>query len=132
MGWSPQSSGSDTPSSAAAEPASSSPSDVANEEVLPLPALIEAFSLEGVNKNRATMQAAKLDFLNRAHLRIKLADMTEGGGRHDVAIRARKVIIEKWPQLEEQRPEVVSETYIANVAEALKVRCRFRHQEQAR
>ncbi|POY72299.1 putative Glutamate--tRNA ligase [Rhodotorula taiwanensis] len=122
MGWSPQSSGSDTPSSAAAEPASSSPSDVAHEEVLPLAALIEAFSLEGVNKNRATMQAAKLDFLNRAHLRIKLADMTEGGGRHDVATRARKVIIEKWPQLEEQRPEVVSETYIANVAEALKDR----------
>lgn len=119
MGWSPQSSGSDTPSPAAAD--SAPPSDVANEEVLPLPALIEAFSLEGVNKNRATMQSAKLDFLNRAHLRIKLADTSAEGGRRDVAKRARAVVMDKWPELAERRPRTVEETYIARVADALKV-----------
>lgn len=125
MGWSPQSSASDapSPSSAAAAPpsTSSSTSDIANEEVLPLPALIEAFSLQGVNKNRATMQTAKLDFLNRAHLRIKLADHSPGGGRQDVARRARRVIVDKWPELVEQRPEVTMEEYVARTAEALKV-----------
>ncbi|BGP57250.1 Glutamate--tRNA ligase mitochondrial [Rhodotorula sphaerocarpa] len=120
MGWSPQSSGSDTPSPAAAD--SAPPSDVANEEVLPLPALIEAFSLEGVNKNRATMQSAKLDFLNRAHLRIKLADTSAEGGRRDVAKRARAVVMDKWPELAERRPRTVEETYIARVADALKDR----------
>jgi hypothetical protein len=53
-------------------------------------------SLQGVNKNRATMQTAKLDFLNRAHLRIKLADhspVDQGGeGEHffvcDIGSRA--------------------------------------------
>ncbi|GAA5961704.1 hypothetical protein JCM8115_004740 [Rhodotorula mucilaginosa] len=126
MGWSPQSSASDapSPSSAAAAPpsTSSSTSDIANEEVLPLPALIEAFSLQGVNKNRATMQTAKLDFLNRAHLRIKLADHSPGGGRQDVARRARRVIVDKWPELVEQRPEVTTEEYVARTAEALKDR----------
>ncbi|GAA5991686.1 hypothetical protein JCM10908_001091 [Rhodotorula pacifica] len=127
MGWSPQSSGSDTPSSSASPAASSSssssnPSDLANEEVLPLPALIESFSLEGVNKNRATMQIAKLDFLNRAHLRIKLADRKTGGGRQDVAKRARQVIVGKWPDLEKERPEVTTEEYVARTADALKDR----------
>lgn len=125
MGWSPQSSGSYTPSPAAAGAGnaadSAPPSDVANEEVLPLPALIEAFSLEGVNKNRATMQSAKLDFLNRAHLRIKLADTSAEGGRQDVAKRARAVVLDKWPELAERRPRTVEETYIARVADALKV-----------
>lgn len=126
MGWSPQSSGSDapSPSSTAATPpssSSSSSSELANEEVLPLPALIEAFSLQGVNKNRATMQTAKLDFLNREHLRIKLADHSPGAGREDVARRARQVIVAKWPALVEQRPEVTTEEYVARTAEALKV-----------
>ncbi|KWU46000.1 glutamate-tRNA ligase [Rhodotorula sp. JG-1b] len=126
MGWSPQSSGSDapSPSSAATTPpsSSSSSSDIANEEVLPLPALIEAFSLQGVNKNRATMQTAKLDFLNRAHLRIKLADHSPRGGRENVARRARRVIVDKWPELVEQRPEVTTEEYVGRTAEALKDR----------
>lgn len=123
MGWSPQSSGSDapSPSSTATTPSSSSSDLATNEEVLPLPALIEAFSLQGVNKNRATMQTAKLDFLNRAHLRIKLADPSPGGGREEVARRARRVIVDKWPELVEQRPEVTTEEYVARTAEALKV-----------
>lgn len=83
--------------------------------------MIDAFSLEGVNKNRATMQAAKLDFLNRAHLRIKLADHAVGGGRRDVAQRARRVVVDQWPELLEQRPEVTTEEYVARTAEALKV-----------
>ncbi|GAA5876623.1 hypothetical protein JCM3774_006004 [Rhodotorula dairenensis] len=119
MGWSPQSSGSNHATSA---PSSPSSSDLANEEVLPLPALVEAFSLEGVNKNRATMQASKLDFLNRAHLRIKLADHSVGGGRQDVAQRAQRVILDKWPELVGQRPEVTTEEYISRTAEALKDR----------
>ncbi|BGP42234.1 Glutamate--tRNA ligase mitochondrial [Rhodotorula kratochvilovae] len=116
MGWSPQSSSSspDAPSSSDSSTPSSS-----NEEVLPLPALIQAFSLSGVNKNRATMQAAKLDFLNRAHVRLKLADAGAGGGRQDVARRTAAVVKGKWPDLDGER---VGEPYIARVLDALKDR----------
>lgn len=121
MGWSPQSSSSDTP-----DPSTiatwSSPRDASNEEVLPLAALVQAFSLEGVNKNRATMQSAKLDFLNRAHVRIKLADAAAGGGREDVARRTCAVVRSKWPEL---AGEKVDEPYIARVLDALKVRSLF-------
>lgn len=118
MGWSPQSSSSPSPDPSTV-PRSPSPRDNLNEEVLPLPALIQAFSLEGVNKNRATMQSAKLDFLNRAHVRIKLADAGEGGGREDVARRAVEVVRGKWPELEGER---VEQAYVARVLDALKVR----------
>ncbi|TNY23304.1 glutamate-tRNA ligase [Rhodotorula diobovata] len=118
MGWSPQSSSSPSPDPSTV-PRSPSPRDNLNEEVLPLPALIQAFSLEGVNKNRATMQSAKLDFLNRAHVRIKLADAGEGGGREDVARRAVEVVRGKWPELEGER---VEQAYVARVLDALKDR----------
>ena len=121
MGWSPQSSSSDTPDPSTI-PTSSSPRDASNEEVLPLAALVQAFSLEGVNKNRATMQGAKLDFLNRAHVRIKLADAAPGGGREDVARRTCAVVSGKWPEL---AGEKVDEPYIARVLDALKVRPLF-------
>ncbi|GAA5891274.1 hypothetical protein JCM8208_002568 [Rhodotorula glutinis] len=118
MGWSPQSSSSDTPDPSTI-PTSSSPRDASNEEVLPLAALIQAFSLEGVNKNRATMQSAKLDFLNRAHVRIKLADGAPGGGRGDVARRTCEVVRGKWHELQGEK---VEEPYIARVLDALKDR----------
>ncbi|GAA5898429.1 hypothetical protein JCM6882_007773 [Rhodosporidiobolus microsporus] len=123
MGWSPQSSASQ-PSSPAPESASSASSSASppagqNDDILPLPALIAAFSLEGVNKNRATMQSAKLDFLNRAHIRLKLLDESEGGGREDLAERTREVVEEKWPEAKE---ELVEEAYLLRVVEALKDR----------
>ncbi|GAA5843037.1 hypothetical protein JCM9279_001839 [Rhodotorula babjevae] len=118
MGWSPQSSSSDTPDPSTI-PTSSSPRDASNEEVLPLAGLIQAFSLEGVNKNRATMQSAKLDFLNRAHVRIKLADAAPRGGREDVARRTCEVVRGKWPDL---AGEKVEEPYIARVLDALEDR----------
>ncbi|KAL8283716.1 hypothetical protein RQP46_005511 [Phenoliferia psychrophenolica] len=54
MGWSP---------AGAADGAS---------EVMNMQALIDAFSIEGINKNRATMSPSKLDFLNRAHIQLKV------------------------------------------------------------
>ncbi|GAA6046983.1 hypothetical protein JCM3770_003463 [Rhodotorula araucariae] len=122
MGWSPQSSSSSFTSPHSPEgpsPNSSATRDTLNEEVLPLPALIRAFSLEGVNKNRATMQAAKLDFLNRAHIRLKLADAGVGGGRQDVTRRTAAVVKGKWPGLDGER---AGEAYIAQVLDALKDR----------
>lgn len=47
------------------------------------------FSLSGVNKNRPTMSTAKLDFLNRAHLQLKLED-EHGEARREVAERLGK------------------------------------------
>ncbi|GAA6000601.1 glutamate--tRNA ligase MSE1 [Rhodotorula paludigena] len=127
MGWSPQSSSSSSPSpasSAATDSSSAATVAASNEEVLPLADLIAAFSLEGVNKNRATMQSAKLDFLNRAHLRLKLADTSPGGGRADVAKRAREVVRGKWPELEGsvERKRLLEEEYLARVVDALKDR----------
>ncbi|GAA6029180.1 hypothetical protein JCM8097_001639 [Rhodosporidiobolus ruineniae] len=124
MGWSPQSSSStpstaDSPSSAAPSDASSSTTGHGqSDDVLSLPALIAAFSLEGVNKNRATMQSAKLDFLNRAHIRLKLL---EEDGRADLAKRTRGVVVEKWPELE-RVTDKADEAYLLRVVEALKDR----------
>ncbi|BGP18601.1 hypothetical protein JCM10213_004234 [Rhodosporidiobolus nylandii] len=111
MGWSPQSSSSQTPSA-------STTTQGQNDDVLTLPALIGAFSLEGVNKNRATMQSAKLDFLNRAHIRLKLLDEE---GRADLSRRAKRVLEEKWPELK-QKEELLKEEYVLRVVEALKDR----------
>ncbi|GAA5974988.1 hypothetical protein JCM11641_006792 [Rhodosporidiobolus odoratus] len=116
MGWSPQSSSAQPAASEAS--ASSPPPAAQNEDVLTLPALISAFSLDGVNKNRATMQSAKLDFLNRAHIRLKLL---EEEGRRDLAKRAKEILVEKWSELSEQA-ELISEGYLLRVAEALKDR----------
>ncbi|GAA5936718.1 hypothetical protein JCM1841_001979, partial [Sporobolomyces salmonicolor] len=109
MGWSPQSTASPAPSSA--------PS--ASEDILPPAALIAAFSLEAVNKNRATMQTAKLDFLNRAHLKAKLVD-EEGGGRSDLGRRARAMVEAKY------RGEW-DEGHVVRVVEALKDRIHTLH-----
>ncbi|GAA5876938.1 hypothetical protein JCM8547_006315 [Rhodosporidiobolus lusitaniae] len=114
MGWSPQSS-----SSQPTSPSSSSSSDTPqgqNDDVLSLPALISSFSLDGVNKNRATMQATKLDFLNRAHIRLKLKSEE---GRRDLAERAREVVQKTWETLEGGFAE---EEYLVRVVEALKDR----------
>ncbi|GAA5823183.1 hypothetical protein JCM11251_007513 [Rhodosporidiobolus azoricus] len=123
MGWSPQSSASQpsSPESDSLTPSSfeANPRGGENEDILPLPALIAAFSLEGVNKNRATMQSAKLDFLNRAHIRLKLLDDGEGGGRDDLTSRTREVVVEKWPELEGEK---VGKGYLLRVVEALKDR----------
>ncbi|GAA6003957.1 hypothetical protein JCM10207_006485 [Rhodosporidiobolus poonsookiae] len=116
MGWSPQSSSSQPSSSSSSD--SSFPPPGQNDDVLSLPDLIAAFSLEGVNKNRATMQAAKLDFLNRAHIRLKL--LVEDG-RADLAKRAGEVVEEKWLELREKE-ELVAEAYLLRVIEALKDR----------
>lgn len=121
MGWSPQSSASSPPPEDSESVASAAPNSD-NTEVLPLHDLITQFSLEAVNKNRASMQPAKLDFLNRAHIRMKLEDRSEGGGRADLAKRARKILVDKWPQLAEETPALVTEAYVIRVVEALKVR----------
>lgn len=124
MGWSPQSSASSPPPEDSESVACAAPNSD-NTEVLPLHDLIAQFSLEAVNKNRASMQPAKLDFLNRAHIRMKLEDRREGGGRADLAKRARKILVDKWPQLAEETPALVTEAYVIRVVEALKVRLRW-------
>ncbi|BGP26412.1 glutamyl-tRNA synthetase [Rhodotorula toruloides] len=121
MGWSPQSSASSPPPHDS-ESAASAAADSDNTDVLPLHDLIAQFSLEAVNKNRASMQAAKLDFLNRAHIRLKLEDRSEGVGRADLAKRARQIMMDKWPELGEQKPALVKESYVIRVVEALKDR----------
>ncbi|BGP34041.1 Glutamate--tRNA ligase mitochondrial [Rhodotorula toruloides] len=121
MGWSPQSSASSPPPQDSESAASAAP-DSDNTDVLPLHDLIAQFSLEAVNKNRASMQAAKLDFLNRAHIRLKLEDRSGSAGRADLAKRARQILVDKWPELSEEKPALVGESYVIRVAEALKDR----------
>lgn len=121
MGWSPQSSASSSPPEDSESAASAVPNSD-NTDVLPLHDLIAQFSLEAVNKNRASMQAAKLDFLNRAHIRLKLEDRSEGGGRAELAKRARQILVDKWPELSEEKPALADESYVIRVVEALKVR----------
>ncbi|BGO93591.1 hypothetical protein NBRC10512_004141 [Rhodotorula toruloides] len=121
MGWSPQSSASSSPPEDSESAASAVPNSD-NTDVLPLHDLIAQFSLEAVNKNRASMQAAKLDFLNRAHIRLKLEDRSEGGGRAELAKRARQILVDKWPELSEEKPALADESYVIRVVEALKDR----------
>ncbi|BGP72255.1 Glutamate-tRNA ligase [Rhodotorula toruloides ATCC 204091] len=119
MGWSPQSSASSPPPKDSESAASAVP-DSDHTDVLPLHDLIAQFSLEAVNKNRASMQAAKLDFLNRAHIRLKLDDRSEGGGRAELAKRARQILVDKWPALAQEKS--TEESYVVRVVEALKDR----------
>lgn len=53
------------------------------------------FSIEGINKNRATMSPTKLDFLNRAHLQKKVQPGNEGA-RLELAARLKVLLLEKF------------------------------------
>jgi len=80
--------------------------------------LIESFSLEAVNKNRATLQGGKLDWLNRGHVRVQLFDQSEGSEerRKDLAERVKEVV-KKEIGVEEKDQE-----FLLAVVDALKVR----------
>ncbi|GAA5911826.1 hypothetical protein JCM5296_005380, partial [Sporobolomyces johnsonii] len=119
LGWSVQTTSSSSPSPASPPSPSPSSAPTASEEFLPPAALIAAFSLEGVNKNRPKMQTTKLDFLNRAHLKAKLAD-EEGGGRSDVGTRARAVVEANFGGEWDER-------YVARAVDALKDRIHTLH-----
>lgn len=79
------------------------------------------FSLAGVNKNRPTMSTAKLDFLNRAHLQLKLEDK-EGEARKEVAARVAERLGGQFP--ESERAKDVA--FLGRVLFALKVSRRAR------
>jgi len=74
--------------------------------------------LEAVNKNRATLQGGKLDWLNRGHVRVSLFDQSEGSEerRKDLARRVGEVV-KKEIGVEEKDQE-----FLLAVVDALKVR----------
>lgn len=77
------------------------------------------FSLGGVNKNRPTMSTAKLDFLNRAHLQLKLKD--EGSqARKNLAERVADRIGSHFPHSD----RATDVSYLGRVLFALKVSAR--------
>lgn len=78
------------------------------------------FSIEGVNKNRATLSVAKLDSLNRAHLQRKLAPNASQAVREDLEQRALAVMHEN--QGGSNEPGTDTAAYAGRVLEALKVR----------
>ncbi|GAA5995845.1 hypothetical protein JCM5350_008201 [Sporobolomyces pararoseus] len=94
-------------------------------DLLSISQLIERFSLEGINKNRPTLQQGKLDWLNRNHIKMKLFDQenSEGGSeerRKDLALRVRRVIEEDLGVKDNE--EVLKEEYLLAVVDALKDR----------
>ncbi|KAK4052420.1 Glutamate--tRNA ligase mitochondrial [Microbotryomycetes sp. JL201] len=74
------------------------------------------FSLEAVNKNRATMSIAKLDNLNRAHVRRKVVSGSEQE-RTDLIDRTRIVVEAAFPQVAK-----VSDHFLLTVLWSLKDR----------
>lgn len=88
-------------------------------DAVPYPPPRPQFSLAAINKNRATMSPAKLDFLNRAHLQRKLAAGADAEKRRELSERAAEVVGEQLGQVEEGTLEA---GYVGRVLEALKVR----------
>ncbi|KAM0790655.1 hypothetical protein ACM66B_004515 [Microbotryomycetes sp. NB124-2] len=104
LGWSPQASTSQQ----------HHPSD--ESDFLTLDQLVQQFSLEAVNKNRATMSTAKLDNLNRAHVRRKVVFGPEQE-RRDLINRTRKVVEEAFPDA-----STISDHFLLTVLWSLKDR----------
>ncbi|GAA5827981.1 hypothetical protein JCM5353_002858 [Sporobolomyces roseus] len=121
LGWSPQSTSSSSPSTPL--PPSATEQKPAHPEsttdLLPLHQLIESFSLDAVNKNRATLQGGKLDWLNRGHVRVALFDQSQGSDerRRELAGRVKEVVEKEIGGVEERDQEF----YLA-VVDALKDR----------
>lgn len=121
LGWSPQSSSS-LPEKEKEKGDNNDNSQAI--DLLSVSQLIEKFSLEGINKNRPTLQQGKLDWLNRNHIKMKLFDQenSEGGSeerRKDLALRVRRVIEEDLGVKDNE--EVLKEEYLLAVVDALKV-----------
>lgn len=114
LGWSPQSQASSDAAATGQGPRPVGPEEEEGEaegngpdhsrasDVLSMPQLIAKFSLEGINKNRPTLQQGKLDWLNRHHIKMKLFarddDRLERPGaadaaRKDLAERTRAAVL---------------------------------------
>ncbi|SCV71445.1 BQ2448_3033 [Microbotryum intermedium] len=109
MGWSPQAT-------------TSTNVDASGEEghVLTMDEMIQRFSLEGVNRNRSTMNLSKLDYLNREHVKLKLLDQE---GRQEMVERLRGVVEREIKDARRTDDSV----YLAQVIEALKERLHTLH-----
>lgn len=99
MGWNP---GSDSPTDTSEVMTmkdlieSVSESYVVDVRLTNPDAILRQFKISGINKNRATMSPTKLDFLNRAHLKLKV-QLGNDAGRADVSERLRQVLATSFP-----------------------------------
>ncbi|KAM0756186.1 glutamate-tRNA ligase [Meredithblackwellia eburnea MCA 4105] len=84
--------------------------------------LFPQFSLKNINKNRPTISKSKLDFLNRAHIQLKVKPGNEKGHR-DIAERLREYLtlrkIDRFAQFFISSSEPFSSQYLIRVVSAL-------------
>jgi len=85
-------------------------------EIMPLADLISKFSVDGINKNRATIDPAKLDVFNRAHIQLKLASF-DRSAKGELCERLQRVILAAFPDAPD-----TSFDYLGRVLVALKER----------
>ncbi|SGY60983.1 BQ5605_C007g04512 [Microbotryum silenes-dioicae] len=109
MGWSPQAT-------------TSTNVDASGQEghVLTMEEMIKRFSLEGVNKNRSTMNLSKLEYLNREHVKLKLG---EEEGRKEMVERLKANVEREIGDAKKTDDPV----YLGQVIEALKERLHTIH-----
>ncbi|KAK4702191.1 glutamyl-tRNA synthetase, partial [Phenoliferia sp. Uapishka_3] len=79
------------------------------------------FSIEGINKNRATMSPSKLDFLNRSHIQLKVESGNEAG-REELASKLRVILSSSGIDT-----DILTSGYLARVIAALKERIHTIH-----
>lgn len=76
--------------------------DATAYDVLTMAEMVRGFDIAHVNRSRATVDLAKLYYLNARHLALKLDDKQPGGGRDEIVAKARPKLVEAFPEVAER------------------------------
>ncbi|ETS62583.1 hypothetical protein PaG_03220 [Moesziomyces aphidis] len=76
--------------------------DATGYDVLTMAEMVRGFDIAHVNRSRATVDLAKLYYLNARHLALKLDDKQPGGGRDEIVAKARPKLVEAFPEVAER------------------------------
>ncbi|KIS69918.1 glutamate--tRNA ligase MSE1 [Mycosarcoma maydis] len=84
-------------------------------DVLTMQDMINGFDICHVNRSRATVDLAKLYYLNARHVALKLQDARKGGGRDELVARLKPRLIAAFPEVDQSHWEQVG--YVERVIE---------------